>query len=359
MRHRDFFAFCTTLKPIELKTIGDLSWVRHVAEGEVLYSPGDQGNALFIINRGVLEVLPHSAKKNDKGMLLTRGDLIGDVEVFCEIVRTQLVRAHEAASLQCFPRANFPELLRLVPSFFKYLCEQMARRLLQERDLAGEPSESLELSGRISNFDLPTIHQTIMSSGQTGELSIKDEDAETIGAFYFEAGRLCAAQFQHLTGEEAFWQLFLSDKLSGTFTFSAGERSQTEWIQSGQIERHGTDLLINALQFRDELEALKKGMHQHSEKLRARSTTLNWNSGAPEQKPLAEQIWKLLLTGPKTIPELYRACSVCELKIFQVVAELLYSEQVSFAATSDRSSGELAPRAVGVVSPTNAQLTSA
>ncbi|MEP6604380.1 MAG: cyclic nucleotide-binding domain-containing protein, partial [Spartobacteria bacterium] len=207
MRNGDFFAFCTSLKPIELKTVGQLSWVRHMAEGDVLYPPGEPGNALFIINRGVLEVVPQKGRQSNKIAFLSRGDLIGDVEVFADIRRTQLVRAKEASSLQCFPRANFPELLRLVPSFFRYVCEELAHRLLQERDLVDEQNDDLHLSGRISNFDLTTIHQTIMSSGQTGELSIKDDKGEPLGAFYFEAGRPCAGQFQHLTGAESFWQL--------------------------------------------------------------------------------------------------------------------------------------------------------
>jgi CRP-like cAMP-binding protein len=336
MRSADFFAFCTSLKPIELKTVGELSWVRHMAEGDVLYSPGEPGNALYIVNRGLLEVSPQKGRPAQKAYFISRGDLIGDIEVFADIRRTQYVRAQEASSLQCFPRANFPELLRLVPSFFRYICEQMATQVVKERDLAAEQNDDLQLTGSFSNFDLTTIHQTIMSSGQTGELSIKDDRAESIGAFYFELGRPCAGQFQHLTGEEAFWQLFLCDNLSGTFSFSVGERPLTDWIQSGRIPHAGGDLLINALQFRDELDALKKGMPHSSEKLRARATELQWKGGAPEElRSLGLQIWEMLVRGPKTINELYRQCSVCELKVYQVVAELLYSNQASFVGAAD------------------------
>src|SRR6266403_2586361 len=130
MQPRDFFAFCTTLKPSELKAIGELSWIRNLAEGEVLYSPGEPGNALYIVDRGVLEALPQKGRQNAKSGFLGRGDLTGDIEVFLDIRRAQLVRVQEAASLQCFPRANFPALLRLVPSFYQYVCEQMAYRLL-------------------------------------------------------------------------------------------------------------------------------------------------------------------------------------------------------------------------------------
>jgi CRP-like cAMP-binding protein len=335
MRNGDFFAFCTSLKPIELKAIGELSWVRHMAEGEILYNPGEAGNALFIVNRGVLEIVSQK-RPNARRVNIGRGDLLGDVEVFANIRRTQLVRACEVASLQCFPRANFPELLRLVPSFFRYLCEQIAERIVRERDLAQEQQDELHLSGRISKFDLTTIHQTIMSSGQTGELSIKDDNGEPTGIFYFDFGRPCAGQFQHLTGEDAFWQLFLCDHLSGSFAFSVGEQPLTDWIQSGQIPQMGGDVLITALQYRDELDALKKGMPGVSDRLRARATEMKWSDDAPGLRPVAEQIWELLLRGPKTMNELYRAAMVCELKIYQVVAELLYTQQASFTSSTER-----------------------
>lgn len=335
MRQRDFFAFCTGLKPIELKAIGELSWVRHLGEGDILYNPGEPGNALYIVNRGIVEVQSQTGSQRNKNILLGRGELVGDVEVFSDIRRTQLVRVRESASLQCFPRANFSELMRRVPAFYRYVCEQMAMRLVAERELAAEADDSLELSGSISNFDLTTIHQTIMSSGQTGELTIRDDKGETIGAFYFEAGRPSAAQFQHLTGDEAFWQLFLTDQLTGTFSFSAGQKMLTASI-SAPISYKGSDQLITAMQFRDELDALKSGMRNSTDTLRARTNSLNWPDSAPaDLKPVAVQILEQLTLGPRTIPDLYRQCNVCELKIFRCISELLYSEHISFVGVAD------------------------
>jgi CRP-like cAMP-binding protein len=331
MARRDFFAFCATLKPVELRAIGDLSWVRNLAHGEVLYSPGERGNAFYVVNRGLLEVLPQRSSQKEERVYLSKGDVVGEVEVFTDLVRLELVRAQEAGSLQCFPRANFPELIRLVPSFFRYLCEQMAGRLVEAHDLMVEQSRCLEQSGRFSNLDLTTVHQTIKSSGQTGELIIKDESAEIIGAFHFDAGRLCAGQFQHLSGEEAFWQLFLTDTLCGTFSFSAGARPLTDCIQSEEITRNGNDLLIVALQFRDEFHALKEEMPYNPSKLSARASDLDWNSTEPEYlRSVANQVWEIVSRRPTTIDDLYRQCSVCELKLYQVVNQLLSSGHISF-----------------------------
>jgi CRP-like cAMP-binding protein len=331
MAERDFFAFCTSLKRTELRAIGELSWVRHVNEGEVLYSPGEPSNAIFIVNRGVMEVMPEKCAEGAHAVYLPRGEVIGDVEVFSQLPRMHLVQAHEVASLQCFPLANFPELVRLVPPFFRYLCERMALRVVQASERAYSQDQRAPLSGRISHFDLTTVHQTIAHSGQTGELSIRDERAETVAAFYFESGRPSAGQFQHLTGEEAFWQLFLSETLSGTFSFSVGQRPLTNWIDSERITRTADDMLIAAMQFRDELFTLKKEIREDSAKLAPTTADLHWNGNSPEElRPLANRIWELVSRRPTTIMELYRQCSVCELKIYKVVSELLAGKQVAF-----------------------------
>jgi CRP-like cAMP-binding protein len=332
MQGCDFFAFCTSLKRPELKAIGELSWVRHMTKGEVLYYPGDPGNALYIVNKGVIEVAPVKGAQGEHNFYLSRGDVIGEVEVFSESPRTRLVRAHEETSLQCFPHANFQELVRRVPSFFRYLCEHMAERLINAREMAIAQHHALELSGRISTFDLTTIHQTVVNSGQTGELRIKDEHAETIGAFYFESGQLSAGQFEHLTGDEAFWQLFLIETLSGTFSFSAVDKPLTEWIQSAKMTPVTGDHLIVALQYRDEFNALKTELNPGKAKLTPLAPALHWNSGAPEHLgKVANQVWDVVSRKPGTITEVYRQCSACELKVYQVVDELMRSEQLAFA----------------------------
>ncbi|PZR74163.1 MAG: hypothetical protein DLM73_08615, partial [Chthoniobacterales bacterium] len=136
MLDKDFFGFCTTLKPLELKAIGELSQVRHLGEGETVYSTGDPGDALFIINRGVVEVVQPSAKASAAAVYLSRGDILGDVETLTGLPRKHIVRTCEPVSLQCFQRKNFRDLIRRVPSFFAYLSEQIAHRLLQANDLA-------------------------------------------------------------------------------------------------------------------------------------------------------------------------------------------------------------------------------
>lgn len=331
MVDRDFFGFCTTLKPLELKAIGQLSETRHLAAGETIYAPGDPGDTFFIINRGVVEAIRSSVGKASDAYL-SRGDIFGDVEVLTELPRKYLVRTREPVSLQCFHRKDFAELIRRVPAFFQYLSEQLAFRLAQARDLALAQSHCLELSGSLSNFDLVTIYQTIVNSGQTGELRISNEQSDLISAFFFEKGQPRCVQFEHLTGEEAFWQLFLSDSLAGTFSFSSGDRPISDLIQSERIARNPEEMLINALQGRDELRELKHRLGDGAATLHQRKPNLSWPAtGLTHLQPVAEQIWKFVGSGPVTLSSLFGQCSFCELKIYEAVDELVESQHLDLS----------------------------
>jgi CRP-like cAMP-binding protein len=331
MLDRDFFGFCTTLKPLELKAMGKLSQVRHFKEGEIVYSPGDSGDTLYIINRGVVEVVQGDPRKAAE-TYLSRGDIFGDIEALADLSRKHLIRTREPVSLQCFPRENFTALAKSIPSFFQYLSEQLAFRLSQARDLTIAPSHCLELSGSLSNFDLVTIYQTIVNSSQTGELRISNEDSKLISAFYFEKGQPRCGQFEHLTGEEAFSQLFLREVSQSTFSFSSGDRPLRAGMQSGEISRNPEEMLINALQGRDELFELKQRMCMHEATLCRRKTTLIWpRSALTNLRPVAEQIWELVCKGPVTLSSLFRQCSYCELKIYGAVDELIESEHLDFS----------------------------
>ena len=332
MPDRDFFAYCTGLKLLELKAIGELSRVQHLPEGATVYSTGDPGDALFIINRGVVEVIHPAAEKAAPAAYLSRGDVLGDVETLSGLRRTHVARACEPVSLQCFELKNFPELIRRVPSFFHVLSSQLALRLAHARDLAVTQSHCLELSGNLANFDLITVYQTIANSSQSGQLRISNPRGELVSAFFFENGQPRCGQFEHLTGEEAFWQLFVSESLAGTFAFSTGDLPAKDWIQSERITKSAGEMLINALQGRDEFTELKQRFSDRSATLVRAKANLDWPvSAAPELKPLAEQVWKFLETGPATVPTLFQRSAVCELKVYQVVNELIESRQVAWS----------------------------
>lgn len=331
MPKRDFFAFCTSLKPIELRAIGALSRVEHLLADETIYKPGDPSDKLYIINRGVVEIGLEASSRPLAGTYLSRGDVFGEAEALTDVPRRQRARTREPVSLQCFHRKDLPELLQRVPTFFRYLCEELACRLVETREASAMAEQSLELSGSLANFDLVTIYQTIVNSSQTGELSIHGDNGELVSTFFFEAGQPRSGQYEHLTGEEAFWQLFLAETLPGTFSFATGETAVSSAIQGGNITRGPSDMLIHALQARDELHALKAEMPDESVVLERRRPHLTMPNSVPEElQPLVEQIWRYSDKRRVALRALYRQFAVCELKIYQAVQELVQSRHLAF-----------------------------
>src|SRR4051812_7706444 len=148
--------------------MGELSRVVHFNEGDIVYAANDPADALYIINRGVVELVPDRSQRSMPSTYLSRGDIFGDCEALCDQPRTHVMRVREEASLQRIQMQDFGDLGRRVPSFFRYLSEQLAARLLESHELSVSKSHCLELSGALANFDLVTIYQTIRNSIQTG-----------------------------------------------------------------------------------------------------------------------------------------------------------------------------------------------
>jgi CRP-like cAMP-binding protein len=329
----DFFAFCTSLRPLELKGLGALSQVRHIPAGETIYSPGDVGDTLYIINRGLVEMAQENSKRDPAGTYLSRGDIFGDLEVLTNLPRRHTVKTCEPASLQCFDRKDFPELVQRVPSFFRYLSENLAARLLLAHNAALSQSHCLELSGNLANFDLITIYQTIANSSKTGELSILDVSGDLVSAFFFEEGRPKSGQFEHLTGEEAFWQLFLTKELRGTFSFSSGTQEVSGVIRDAGMMRSSDDMLITAIQARDELDALRNELPDSAAILKRLNRDLEVGEiSPPHLRPVVEEVWRRLFGRPMSLADLYQHLSVSELKIYKAVRELVRAGHLALSA---------------------------
>ena len=332
MSKSDFFSFIISLKPIELKAIGSLSQTLHLEEGVTVYSTGGISDSIYIINRGALEVV-HDSKNHQSHTpvsYLSRGDLFGETETLSDVPRKNTVRTCESASVQQFQKKDFPELIRRVPQFFYYLSQQLATQMTKITDTAFVQSNCLELSGRLANFDLVTVYQTILNSSQTGELSIVNENQETVSVFSFEEGQARYGQYYHLTGEEAFWQLFLHEKLSGTFSFSIVPTGQRQYT-GPMIDRNPTDLLITALQYRDEFKGLSEYLPGPSATLRRERLNLEWSDAetGDDLRGVAERIWQRCYSSEVTLEELSQGLPVCEMKFFKTVIQLVDSGHFS------------------------------
>ncbi|MEO5753558.1 MAG: cyclic nucleotide-binding domain-containing protein [Chthoniobacterales bacterium] len=293
MVQRDFFAFCKSLRLVELKAVGMLSSVKHFAENQTVYSTGDEGQELYLVTRGAVELVLQQSRHGGPAAVLSRGDIFGETSALMGVPRDHSARTCSELSVHCFRRSDFPELVQRVPSFFLFIAEKLANRLFQARELTHSPASSLELTGSLANFDIVTIYQTILQSMQTGLLTIADEDGETISTFYFEKGTPRWGRFEHLSGEEAFWQLFLHEHRAGTFAFSNETQVRADWGEGSELTGQADEVLINAIRMRDQFDHLRKRIHEGPDRLKRQKLNLEWpNPDLQDLRPVAEEIWQ-------------------------------------------------------------------
>ncbi len=333
MKRRDFFSFCTTLKPVELRTLGQLSSTEHYVEGDILYKSGDESDALYIVSRGVVEMLWEEAtKSSDPGQrcYLSRGDMVGAVAVLTDSNYSNTVRACETSSVQRIPKESIEELNLKVPAFMRYVASQLSHQLAQINELSAIQSNCLELSGNLSNFDLVTVFQTILQSNQTGELVISDEQDTPVGRFLFREGHPKAGQLAHLEGEEALWQLFLRDT-SGTFSFARMTENEWEGVEV-TCTRPADDFLLNALQMRDEFNALLERMPS------ADATVLPCSLDVDAEAmgldfPIYRDIWKILQKSSVSLEALLSRLPYNEYTLYKALDQMIESGYLSPSET--------------------------
>jgi hypothetical protein len=130
--------------------------------------------------------------------------------------------------------------------FALHYLQNIARRL--EGTFASLDSRgSSNLGGMLDHFDLPTILQTVVESGASGVVEIRDAEGDTFGAIYTKNRRVGPILCGTLSGEEAFIEIMVSPPTGGTFRFSTISTSQvTEETYPLQ------PLLFEAVRIKDE-----------------------------------------------------------------------------------------------------------
>jgi len=88
-------------------------------------------------------------------------------------------------------------------------------------------------------------------------------------------------------------------------------------------------------QLEDVFAELKRRFSENGETLLKCKTSLAWPPDAPpDSREVAEQVWQLAASGPVTVSELFHKCMVCELKVYQVVDELIRSRHLTWPGSA-------------------------
>jgi CRP-like cAMP-binding protein len=290
--------------------------------GEVVFRQGEEGDRLFVVNSGVLEVVATPTDGSDPTVVayLGTGEVIGELALLTGSPRSATVRSPEHAVLFAVEKAVFLDLMDVLPAFSRNLCVVLAKRL-ETTTLKVPRASGKQLQGNLRYFDLATVIQTLIGSHQTGALVVT-HDKHKLAELFFYCGNIARARFRQLTGDDAVFQLFQSP-VEGDFSFTGRDVREDE-VQS-EVSMPAISLLMESVRMQDELPMLRERLPDDGRVFRQKAAQLAWDE--PESIELAASIWSRLKKGA-SLAELQRDVPRSTYSIYRTVATLLEGGQI-------------------------------
>jgi CRP-like cAMP-binding protein len=292
--------------------------------GQVLFRQGEQGDRLYIVKSGVLEVLSSRSDGSESEAVayLGAGEVLGELALLTGSPRSATVRSPERAEVFAVEKAVFLDLMATLPAFTRTLCLVLARRL-EATTLKVPKSSAKQLQGNLKFFDLATVIQTLIGSHQNGSLVVtQDGGKQRVAEIIFFKGNIAKAKVRHLSGDDAVFQLFQSP-LEGEFSFT-GRNMQEEEVQT-DITMPAISLLMESVRLQDELPMLKDKVGDPKRVLRQKASQLQWQE--PETVELAAAVWSRLKKGA-SVNDLQLAVPRCSYAVHRTVLTLMETGQI-------------------------------
>ena len=298
--------------------------IAELGAGEVVFEQGEEGDRLYIVKSGVLEVVasPSDGAEPVPVAYMGAGEVLGELALLTGSRRTATVRAPEKAELFILEKPVFLDLMTSLPAFARNLCLVLARRL-EATTLKVPRGAGKQLQGNLRFFDLATVIQTLIGSHQTGSLVVtQDGGKNKVAEIFFFKGNIARAKVKHLVGDDAVFQLFQS-ALEGDFSFT-GRNVQEDEVQT-DITMPAISLLMESVRLQDELPLLKARIPDASKVFRQKGPHLKWEDA--ETVELAAAVWSRLKKGA-SMGDLQRDIPRCSYFIYRTMTAMMDSEQV-------------------------------
>ncbi|MGH2978987.1 MAG: patatin-like phospholipase family protein [Solirubrobacterales bacterium] len=121
-------------EPLRRKIAARSTWVS-VRAGEWLFRRGDEGDSLYVVHTGRLEVVIEEPAP-EVARVLTAGSVVGELALLTREPRSASVRARRDSELLKVTSTDFAELLSHEPRFSLGLLRELGRQLRVSRGLA-------------------------------------------------------------------------------------------------------------------------------------------------------------------------------------------------------------------------------
>lgn len=119
----------SSLTARELKVVYGLRHERQYLAGEIVFDQDDEGQAIYAIVEGEVEILRAEGGSPHRLALLAPGEVFGELALLDQAPRAAQARAHSDCRLVVFFRADFMSLLETHPKIASKIALSLARHL--------------------------------------------------------------------------------------------------------------------------------------------------------------------------------------------------------------------------------------
>jgi CRP/FNR family cyclic AMP-dependent transcriptional regulator len=117
-----------------------------VTAGKALFSEGDEGDGLYVIDKGLLKIVVKSSAGNERIVsILGPGAIVGELSVIDGLPRSASAVAMQDCEFRFIPRSVFATFTAMHPTFYRELVKILSIRL---READKELAASTFLSGK-------------------------------------------------------------------------------------------------------------------------------------------------------------------------------------------------------------------
>jgi len=100
-------------------------------DGEVIFNQGDEGNCMYVIQSGQVEVLQEIDSRTVRLAVRGEGEFFGEMALFESQVRMATVRALGPAKILTIDKKNFLRRIHEDPSMAYHMIKKMSARIRQ------------------------------------------------------------------------------------------------------------------------------------------------------------------------------------------------------------------------------------
>lgn len=155
LRRIPFFA---TLSDAELENIGQRLQRRHCRAGELIVPEGAPGEALYLVDSGLVRLVSDAATEAAVFAHLGEGDFFGETALLTGRPHVAAVRAASDTDLWVLKKADFEALLATNPAISLAISRVLSQRLTRvDRKLVTQHLRKMLLFAGLSDDDLATI----------------------------------------------------------------------------------------------------------------------------------------------------------------------------------------------------------